>query len=456
MTLSNAHRRLRPESVFCADSLERALLDAAAPDHADERLRHVPVLGRRGELPDDLRRSALGAEARAAAVALDAVDDIDAEAVAAWIVGRYRRSSYPAVVVGSPHGAAVHLTAALRGAWLPTSFTVRVPWPGGRAGDWAGAGEAGGAVAERIMAANPSVTVRQVHDPVLDGPLCAATITLHVRWRRLPAAYGTFLRSRLRPGAMSLVFRDVRTWPVLDLGPGHTLQVGSPVTGLAFEEYDIDRPAFRRTLRDLGHDEWSRPGRETLPRYAERAGEPGLEPQLREVAAESGYRSYRILYRGPASLSALVADLYREYVPAGTACLIETDRLLDPGGVLERGLVPYWCESAAAPTVAEAEQWLAGSVPFDRVAVLPEPPGTAAGPHAGLRLWRSLAAFASRGGWVDRQAAGRYPRLPLSRSNAVRITAETAEAGRPGPPMNPERALDAFRRRGPLLGMFVG
>ncbi|MFI6074369.1 hypothetical protein ACIA5C_22685 [Actinoplanes sp. NPDC051343] len=444
---------LRPDTVLCPDSLESALLDAIG---TGEHVRHVPVLGRRGELPDDLRRPALGAEARASAVPLDAVGAIDAEAVAGWIVERYPEPHYPAVLLGSPHGSAVHLTAAMRGAWLPTSFTVRVPWPGGHVGDWRGAGEAGRVVAGRITAANPAVSVRQVHDPILDGPLCAATITLHVRWRELPTAYENFLRSRLRPGAMSLVFRDVRTWPVLDLGGGHTLQVGSPVTGLTYDQYDIARPAFRKILRDLGPDEWSRPGRGMLPRYAERAGEPALEPQLREVAAEAGHRAHRVLYRGPAALSAVVADLHRESEPSGGSCLIETDRLVDPQGVLRRGIVPYWCESAAGTTVAAAEQWLAGSRPFARVAVLPSPPGTVAETHAGLGQWRSLSTFAERGGWVDRQAAGRYPRLPLARSSAVRMTAETGPAGRPAPPMSAERVLAGLRRQGPLLGMFVG
>jgi len=447
---------LEPGTVLCPDSLESALLDAAAPDAGGERLRHVPVLGRRGELPDELRWSALGAEAQACAVPLNEVGAIDAEALADWIVGRYTASRYPAAVLGSPHGSAVHLAAAMRGAWLPGSFTIRVPWPGGRAGDWRRAAEEGGVVADRITSANPGVSVRQVHDPILDGPLSAATLTLHVRWRRLPAAYRNFLRSRLRPGAMSLVLRDVRTWPVVELGAGHTLQVGSPVTGLRYEQYDTARPAFGNALRILGEDHWSRPESQALPRYAERAAEPGLEPQLREVAAESGHRAHRVLYRGPASLSGLVADLYRAHLPDGAACLVETDRLVDPPGVLERGVVPYWCESAAEPAVTAAEEWLAGSRPFPQVAVLPAPPGTAGETHARMRQWRSLAGFASEGGWVDRQAAGRYPRLPLARSNAVRMTAETGSAGRPMPPWKPDDVLAALRRHGPALGMFVG
>jgi hypothetical protein len=44
----------------------------------------------------------------------------------------------------------------------------------------------------------------------------------------------------------------------------------------------------------------------------------------------------------------------------------------------------------------------------------------------------------------------------LSRSNAVRLAAETGPAGRPMRPMSAERVLSGLRRQGPLLGMFVG
>jgi hypothetical protein len=461
MTVSNARRRLRPDSVLCADSLERALLDAAAPDgpEAVDGLRHVPVLGRRGELPEELRRPALAAEACNAAVPLDAVDEIDAEAVAEWIVRRYPGSRYPAVVLGSPHGSAVHLAAALGAAWLPTTFTVRVPWPGGSVGGWTRAADWGARLTDRILAGNRSVTVRQVHDPLLAGPLCSATVTLHLQWQQLPAAYDRFLRTCLAPGGMSLALRDVRTWPVIELGPGYTMQVGSPVTGLSPHEYDAELPALRSALVALGADVWCRPHHDTPPRYAERAGEPGLEPQLRQIAAESGHRAHRVLYRGPGTLSACVADLYREHLRGttgqGETCLIETGRLLDPRGVLERGLVPYWCESAAERTVAAAEWWLAGSDRFERVAVLPEPPGTPGGTHAPLIQWRSLAGFAGRAGWVDRQVAGRYPRLPLPRSNALRVANDSAEPAARIAPMTAAQVVEGIRRNGVLHGMFI-
>jgi hypothetical protein len=428
MALSPRVRR-RPETVLDPDSLERVLIDAASPDLGGGRLSYVPLLGRHSQLPDELRRPALRASAAAGAVPPNALEQIDGEAVAEWLVSRYSEPSCPAVLFGSPHGAAVHLAVALGAAWLPTSFVVRVPKAGGSATR----------LAERILAVNPGLTIRQVHDPVLDGPLCEATVTFHLRWRKLPVAYERFLRTRLAPDGISLVLRDLRSWPVEQVGPDHTMQVGSPVTGLSPEEYA--RFGGRR-------------------RYAERGGEPALEPQLHELAAETGHHAFRVLYDSPATLSACVADLYREHLRStlgqGDACLIETGRLLDPYRVLDYGLVPYWCESAAQSTVAGAEWWLAGSDPFDSVTVLPEPPGTASETHAPLTQWRSLAGFARRTGRVDRLAAGRYPRLPLPRSRAARVIEENAEPRYPTPRMTTKQAIEGLRHQGALHGLFVG
>ncbi|WP_433303172.1 hypothetical protein ACQP2F_11285 [Actinoplanes sp. CA-030573] len=463
MTLSEAPRPPRvpvgPEAVLWPDSLERALIDATAPGGA-ARLGHVPVLGRLGQLPDDRRGPALRDEASAAAMPPGAAGRIDAEAVAEWLVRRYPGPSYPAVLLGSPHGGAAHLAAALGAAWLPTAFTVRMRWPDGLAGDWAEAGEHGAGPARRILAANPGLAVRQVHDPVLDGPICGATVTFHLRWRRLPAAYARFLRTRLAPGGMSLVLRDLRSWPVEQLGPGHSLQVGSPVAGLSAADYDVERPTFRKISRGLGIRRWSRPDRDLPPRYAERGGEPALEPELRRIADEAGHRACRVLYSAPAALSACVADLCREHLRGaggpGDACVVETGRLLDPYGALAHGLVPYWCESAARPAVTAAEWWLAGGDPFERLAVLPEPPGAGGDTHAGLAQWRSVAGFARHVGRVDRLAAGRYPRLPLARANAARVVTELGERGPAIPPMTATQVVAGLERHGALLGLYVG
>lgn len=462
MTDPPATSTLAADRVVSPDGPERPLLEAvsrALMRRGCDDLDRMPVLGRRGGLPAELRWPALAYEDCTEAVPVDRVDRVDAGQVASWVIGRYPAGPYPAVVLGSAHGGAAHLAAALGAPWLPTSFTVTVPWPGGSVGDWTGAMEWGAQNADLILAADPNVTVRQVHNPVGRGALCGATVTLHVRWRHLPRAYRDFLASCLEPDGAALLLRDTRTWPVLELTDRHTFQLGSPAGGLRHEDQTMDNPSFRRLVHSVGGDRWPTPYLDTPPHYAEAAGEPELERELRRLSATTGRPWHRVLYPGPDVLSACVADLYRDWLrdsgrPADE-CVVETGRLIDPWRVLTSGLVPYWCESAARPAVDAAEWWLAGSSGFAAVTVLPEPPGTSCDSHAGPAQWRALAMFAGERPHLNRQALSRYPLLPLPTSHAsgvLRTRHERTEA--PGTlPLSD--ALAGLRQSGARLGLLV-
>jgi hypothetical protein len=462
VTETPAKSALCAARVVSPDGPERPLLDAvsrALLRRGCDDLNRVPVLGRWGELPADLRRPALTAEHAAEAVPLELVDRIDAESVAGWFTGRYPAGVWPAVVLGSAHGGAAHLAAALGAPWLPTGFTVAVPWPDGRVGDWTGAMEWGAKIADLILAANPDVTVRQVHDPVRQGALCGAAVTLHVRWRHLPGAYRDFLASELADTGATLLLRDTRTWPVVELTDRHSFQLGSPAGGLRHDDQTMDNPSFRRLLHSVGEEHWSTPYLDTPARYAEVAGEPEFERDLRRLSGELGRPAHRVLYPGPATLSACVADLYRDWLHRsgrpGDACVVETGRLIDPWQVLTAGLVPYWCESAARPAIDAAEWWLAGSSAFGAVTILPEAPGTSCDSYADASQWRAIAHFATRPAHLNRQALNRYPTLPLPTSHAsgvLRYRHETA--GVPGA-LPLDQAMSALRQAGSRLGLLV-
>ena len=149
----SAMSALAPARVVSPDGPELPMLQAvsrALRQRDCDDLDRVPVLGRREELPVELRWHALAHEEYAEAVPPDRVDRIDAEAVAAWLTGRYPAGPVPALVLGSAHGGAAHLAAALGAPWLPTTFTVTVPWPDGNAGDWTGAMEWGAKLADLV------------------------------------------------------------------------------------------------------------------------------------------------------------------------------------------------------------------------------------------------------------------------------------------------------------------
>lgn len=450
--------RLGDDRTFSRDSLERALLDCAvrAVHRRDcDGLDRVPVLGRHAGLSGLVRRGALVGDAWADAVPADFADLVDADAVAAWIAARYPSEEYPGVILGSAHGAGVHLAAALGVPWLPTGFTLNVHWPEGSAGDWEGALAAGARFAEEVLAVNPGVTVRQVHDPVRRGALASSTVTLHVRWRGLPAAYRDLLLQRLAPGAAALVLRDTRTWPVLGVRRDYGFQVGSPQSGWEPGDYTTANPTFTALLRRLDYGPWRPPDPRAPRRFAELAGDVRLEAEVRDVLPDA----HRLLYPDAESLSACVADVYRDWLRrtghGGDDCVVETERLLDPWLVLCAGLVPYWCESAAARAVDGAESWIAGSERFAQIDVLPQPPGTVCDAYARPGQWRSPAWFARRSGLVDREAMRRYPMLPLPTGHATTVLRARPRAAAGPPPLTMAEVVPALRRYGDRLGILM-
>jgi hypothetical protein len=431
------------DRIMCGDSLERILLAAMARERGGDTRSRVPLLGRRGLLPEEERWAALARDAHAEAIPHEMAGSIDAEAVAAWITGHYPDATYPAVVLGSAHGSAVHLAAALDAAWLPTSFRATFTWPGGDAGDWRAALAWGERLAERIIERNPGLSVRQVHDPLQFGALSAATVTLHLRWRTLPRAYREMLSDRVdMPGGAALLFRDLRTWPVVIRSPRFGFQLGSPAGGWSPGDYTASLGTPPDSQR----------------RYAEIAGEPALGADLTRFAAGIGLPVHRALYTNPGTLSACVADLFRRWLRAGGAdgdrCVVESGRLLDPWQVLAGGVVPYWCESAARSDVEAAEWWLAGSETYDTVTVLPDAPGSGAS-GATLAHWRSLSLFGRERADLDRQVASRYPALPMAAAHATRVLAEAG--GRPGSPpaMTVLRVVRGLQRSEAGSGMLV-
>ncbi|MFI2667014.1 hypothetical protein [Micromonospora carbonacea] len=457
---------LAGDRVMTAGSTARIMVAAAVralrgEDCADLRNPGAPPSRFTGA-PEPVRRGAAARAAGRVALTPGQAAEVDAERVARWIVDQYPRRCYPGVVLGSPHGAAVHLAVALGVPWLPAAFETTVHWSGGAVDRPAAALDHGAALAGRLLAGNPDVHVRQVHCPASRGPLSGATVSLLVRWRSLPAAYARFLADRLAPDGPVLLLRDARTWPVYDAGRGHSFQAGSPASGLDPVDFDPDSHALRQVLRSVGGDgaRWQPPAVSCPLGYAEHGVEPGFELAVRDWAGRRGNGVHRVLVPRPEALSAAVADLYRGWLrragKTGDRLVVECGRLLDPWQVVRAGLVPYWCENATRRSVDAAEWWLAGSEPFSSVDVLPESPGMRSPALAGLPQWLAVAAFGRRRRALDRTAARGYPvaAVPTRRATEV-LRAQPYDLPAP-PPLPAATAVEAFRAGGARQGLVVG
>jgi hypothetical protein len=453
-----------PERVVPADSAVRVLLAAASRalrglDCAD--LGRHSMLSRLPGTPEPVRRAAAVRAAGRGAVPAAEVVQLDAERIARWMVGHYPLPRYPGLVLGSPHGAAVHLATAMGVPWLPAAFELAVRWPGGAVDDPAGALADGGGCADRLVSGNPGIRIRQVYDPLDRGVLAGATLTLMVHWRRLPEAYRWFVADRLDAGAAVLLVRDVRNWPAWRRNRGHSFQIGTAAIGAEPAECRPGTAFFDESLRAVGGDRyrWRDPLGKPRIGAAECGVDPGFVAELLQLGAMLGRPVHRALLTRSEALSAAVADVYRRWLRAagktGDRCVIECGRLLDPWQVVRAGLVPYWCENASGRSVTAAEWWLAGSAPFSSVDVLPDPPGVRRPGLAGLPQWLAVASFGRRRRAVDRGAARGYPgsRVPTRRATEV-LRAQPCDLPVPDP-LRFADALSGLREYGAGRGLVL-
>jgi hypothetical protein len=359
----------------------------------------------------------------ATAVPIDHVGRVDADAVAQWVVDQYGDGAYPTAVLGSAHGSAAHLALALGAPWLPLAFDVDVAWPEGSTLNLDAAMRHGGQVAQELIGRNPSVRVKQVHDPVRYGHLTARQSSHHIAWRDLPEPYRRFLRTRVRADGQLLLVKDERRWPDASNGEHAAFQLGSPTSGLRWSHY-LDElatvsPACAATARML----LGQGASSGTP--AEYGVATDVERELHRWANEQGRTLVGIGYRSPELLSAAVADLYRAWLRAagktGNRLAVECGRLLDPYHVVRAGLVPYWCEVSTSAAVSAAEDWLAGSEEFTVVEPIPEPTGSSWSTVAHLEQWNGLVAFASVHGSIDRRLARVYPSRCLAPRDATAV-----------------------------------
>jgi hypothetical protein len=381
---------------------------------------------------------------------------VDADAVAEWMVGQIPPGQFSGLVVGSPHGSAVHLALALGVPWLPASFEVLTPdvLHGHRPSAWLASGEL---TAHGVTTENSDVNVRQVYDPVWRGWSGAVFAYGVVRWSRLPTAYREFVAARLAPGAPVIVVRDVSRWLVVPGGGGYSFQLGSRASGLQPGEYYAGVHAVH--VAD-GREEWF--GHDLPPRQdsdGDRSVDRGFVEDLRRTGAAHGHPIRQVLYRHPDVLSAAVADLYRRWLRhfdrTGSRLIVECGRLIEPWHVLRAGFVPYWCEHPLHAAVETLQWWLAGSEPFSSIEVFAEPPGLPLPTMAQLSEWETAAAFATRRGAVDRRCARAYPLGVVPPHHATAVL-----RGHPYdlpclPPIDAGEALDALANATRTDGLLI-
>jgi len=302
-----------------------------------------------GLLPRPLRQRLYAAAGGWEGVPPERLGEVDAEAIAGWVVEHYPRPRYPAVLLGASNGAAVHVAAALGAPWLPQTVLIPVRWPGNSPDRPDLAAEFGASVAPALLERNPDIVLHHMHDANQDQLMIQRMAYFRIKRRRLGTAYERFLLDRLAPNAPIIVLADRSRWPVTTVAERHVYQIGAQ-GGLDAEDYDRCglSPDAAAAEAEWGFDD-------------------DLLADVHRFAAEHGHPVHVLDYPAPQALSAPVARLYRTWLAdAGTRAdrlLVESFLLLDPIRTLQAGCVPLWTIFPVRSALDTARGYLATADP---------------------------------------------------------------------------------------------
>jgi hypothetical protein len=341
------------------------------------------------------------------------VDEVQAETMSRWVVKQYPKRRYPAAMIGSSNGAAVHLCAALGIPYLPQTLLVCVRHSSDlddpkQKLEWSKA------KVQQLLRRNPDLWAYQMHDPNQDRLKVGRVAYFRLKRTHLGSKFKQFLKENVEPGGTLFLNECQYTWLSTHAGERHLFQVGGKGE-LPPEAYFQDSQQIADFLRRRGseHRQWNPPAPDGRYPESEWGFEPALREDVEQFAREHGFRIRRIVFDHPQDLSPLVADLYRWwYQQRG----LPSDRLfvqsfvhLQPWWTLRLGVVPFWTVFNDQMSADRLNNYLNTTKPYDEIYMTLFSNGLHALGIASIDQWRSILNRASKHGQfigVDEQ---KYP-----------------------------------------------
>jgi hypothetical protein len=361
--------------------------------------------------------------------------DVDLAALADSFAERYPKRRYPAVLLGSSNGALTHLAAAMQTPWLPDTVLV----PVARVGDTDRpdrAMEFGASVAGALLDRNPDIVLHHMHDQLQDALMAERMSYFRVKWRRLPAAYASFVDNNLARGGTVVVLHDHSSWPVTRVGPRHVFHAGGR-GGTPPEGY-LARPHTPGPNDEAAESEWGL--------------DSDFRDDVRAWCAQRGYRYTEIGYDGPQAPAAAVARVFRDWYRArgesATRLVVPSFVLGDPWQTICAAAVPYWIYFAVRPALQSLDDYLADAEPYRDVNVFlfehgVDSPGTATPDEFAAVVRRHGAAV-----HFDGLDPRRFPHDIGTLGRYGRVFDRLPRAGHPWSPMPVQETLRGLAAAG--------
>ena len=322
--------------------------------------------------PDQARAMIFRGMGLGQGVPLHKAREIDVDELDQWVVRQYGRGPFPAVVIGSTSGGAVHLAAALGAPFLPQTTLVVLRDLATHPDDAVGAMETLAPTSRMLAERNPRVSVYHMHDPAQDRPMLEAMAYMRLKRLALGPVYEDFLTERLAPGGSIVQVECTRDWRTRAVGERAYFQFGC-LGGVPEEEYHHSGERIARYLAQEGSPvrRWDPPYANVRRPEAEWGWDPALGEDIGRLTDSRGFRLRRLRSAEPQEHSPLVAELhrwwYRRRGLPDSRLLVESYAQWDPWWTLRTGSVPLWSRFNMEPAYGELEHYLAGAVPYDHI-----------------------------------------------------------------------------------------
>jgi len=187
-------------------------------------------------LPERLRQRLYRCGAWYEGVPSSRLGQLQAEALSQWVVDKYPRRSYPAMLIGSSNGAAVHLCCALGVPWLPQTLLVPVRRFGVHPDDIRRIVSATVQPAQALLRANPELALYQMHDPNQDRLMSQIMAYFRVKRLRLGATYEQFIEATVPPNGTLILLECQLSAPAAQVGERHFFHTGG-LSDIPLAEY---------------------------------------------------------------------------------------------------------------------------------------------------------------------------------------------------------------------------
>lgn len=331
-----------------------------------------------------------------------------------WVTQLYPSRKYPAIMIGSSNGAAVHLAAAMGIPWLPQTFLIPVKTPNLSADDPIKRMEWARPWGEKLLNSNTGLQLHHMMDPSQDRPMLENTSYFRTKLLHLGSAYTQFIEQHLEKAGTILVVDCERKRPVTQVGERHFFQFGG-LGGTSIEEYFNGSPQVKEFLQQAGsdHEKWEAPQPTSDQPEAEWGFVTSLQDSIEKLANERKFEVKRIVFNEAEDLSPFVANLYRWWykkreMPADTL-LADMFFLMDPYWTLSAGAVPFWLAFNAEPSVQRITEYLQQTTPYEEIYLMPFSNGVKGIRYASEEKLKTILSYARKKGEFIGAEPDQYP-----------------------------------------------